>query len=254
MAPRPWQVIPWSELAQLLRNLSLRGGRSVDYRTRRASVWRRATTRDCGPVRTALPRRIPRRPRERQAHPAQLHQRRVGRLDRGPHERPRRPEHRRGVRLRAGLGRRGRRPRLRRGLCGLRVVARHHPVGASEGAARDRRRPRGARRRARRARVAEHGQAGRGHHGGGDPADDRPDPLLRRCCAGARGPRSRRVHGGPHLDDPPRADRRHRPGHAVELPDDDGGVEVRPGDRRRQHGGAQAVATPRRSRPCAWPS
>ena len=34
---------------------------------------------------------------------------------------------------------------------------------------------------------------------------------------------------------------------AVELPDDDGGLEVRPGDRRRQHRRAQAVATPRRS-------
>ena len=31
-----------------------------------------------------------------------------------------------------------------------------------------------------------------------------------------------------------------RPGRAVELPADDGGVEVRPGDRRRQHGRAQA--------------
>ena len=39
---------------------------------------------------------------------------------------------------------------------------------------------------------------------------------------------------------PPRAGRRVRPGRAVELPDDDGGVEVRAGDRRRQHGRAQA--------------
>ena len=35
--------------------------------------------------------------------------------------------------------------------------------------------------------------------------------------------------------DPPRADRRHRPGDAVELPAQHGGVEVRAGDRRRQH-------------------
>ena len=40
--------------------------------------------------------------------------------------------------------------------------------------------------------------------------------------------------------DPPRADRRHRPGDAVELPDDDGGLEVRPRARGRQHRRAQA--------------
>ena len=57
----------------------------------------------------------------------------------------------------------------------------------------------------------------------------------------------RGVHGRPHLVDPPRADRRLRPGDAVELPDDDGGLEDRPGARRRQHRRAQAVATPRRS-------
>ena len=46
---------------------------------------------------------------------------------------------------------------------------------------------------------------------------------------------------GHHVDDPPRAGRRRRPGRAVELPDDDGRLEVRPGHRRRQHGRAQAV-------------
>jgi hypothetical protein len=40
--------------------------------------------------------------------------------------------------------------------------------------------------------------------------------------------------------DPPRADRRRRPGDPVELPDDDGGLEDRPGTRRRQHRRAQA--------------
>ena len=45
----------------------------------------------------------------------------------------------------------------------------------------------------------------------------------------------------PHLDDPARADRRVRAGHAVELPDGDGGLEDRPGAGGRQHGGAQAV-------------
>ena len=39
---------------------------------------------------------------------------------------------------------------------------------------------------------------------------------------------------------PPRADRRRRPGHPVELPDDDGDLEDRPGARRRQHRRAQA--------------
>ena len=49
-----------------------------------------------------------------------------------------------------------------------------------------------------------------------------------------------RVHEGPHLVDPARADRRRRPGHPVELPAADGRVEDRPGARRRQHRGAQA--------------
>ena len=39
-----------------------------------------------------------------------------------------------------------------------------------------------------------------------------------------------------------------RAGHAVELPDDDGGVEVRPGDRRRQHASCSSRATRRRPR------
>ena len=49
-----------------------------------------------------------------------------------------------------------------------------------------------------------------------------------------------RVHGRPHVVHPARADRRVRPGRPVELPDDDGGLEVRPGDRGRQHRRAQA--------------
>ena len=56
----------------------------------------------------------------------------------------------------------------------------------------------------------------------------------------SRGQERRRVHAQHDLDHPPRADRRVRPGGAVELPDDDGGLEVRPGDRRRQHRRAQA--------------
>ena len=74
----------------------------------------------------------------------------------------------------------------------------------------------------------------------GDPADGRPDPLLRHGRPPPRGQERRRVHARHDLDHPPRADRRVRPGRAVELPDDDGGVEVRAGARRRQHRGAQA--------------
>ncbi len=56
----------------------------------------------------------------------------------------------------------------------------------------------------------------------------------------ARGTRRRRVRQRLHVDDPPRADRRGRPDHAVELPADDGGLEDRPGARGRQHDRAEA--------------
>jgi acyl-CoA reductase-like NAD-dependent aldehyde dehydrogenase len=41
------------------------------------------------------------------------------------------------------------------------------------------------------AHEREHRQAARPDQVGGDPSDDRPDPVLRRCRAGARGPRRR---------------------------------------------------------------
>ena len=50
-----------------------------------------------------------------------------------------------------------------------------------------------------------------------------------------------RVPRRPHVVRAPGADRRHRPGHAVELPAQHGGLEGRAGDRRRQHRGAQAL-------------
>ena len=50
-----------------------------------------------------------------------------------------------------------------------------------------------------------------------------------------------RVPRGPHVVRAPRPARRRRRDHAVELPADDGGVEGRPGDRRRQHAHPQAV-------------
>ena len=120
-------------------------------------------------------------------------------------------------------------------------VARQHPVRAAEGDAGHRRPARGARRRAGRPRVGEHRQAAGAHRVGGDPADDRPDPVLRGCRAAAGGQGRRRVHGRSHLDHPPRADRRHRSGHALELPDDDGGLEVRPGHRRGQRRRPEAL-------------
>ena len=51
---------------------------------------------------------------------------------------------------------------------------------------------------------------------------------------------------GLHVLRPARAGRRRRPGDAVELPDDDGGLEVRAGAGRRQLRRAQAQSTPRR--------
>ncbi len=74
-----------------------------------------------------------------------------------------------------------------------------------------------------------------------DRRDGRPDPLLRGGRAQPRRQVGRRVHGRPHELRPPRAGRRHRPGHAVELPDDDGGLEVRARDRGRQHRRAEAL-------------
>ena len=123
---------------------------------------------------------------------------------------------------------------------GLRGVGSHDPERAPAGPAEDRRRDRGARRRAHRARVREHRQDPGAHRERGDPADGRPAAVLRRGGPGARGQGRRGVHEGPHLVDPARADRRRRPGHPVELPAAHGRVEDRPGAGRRQHRGAQA--------------
>ena len=58
-----------------------------------------------------------------------------------------------------------------------------------------------------------------------------------RCLEGRR---AGRVRGGLHLDHPPRADRRRRPDHPLELPADDGRLEDRPGAGGRQHGRPEA--------------
>ena len=72
------------------------------------------------------------------------------------------------------------------------------------------------------------------------PVDVRLPALLRRRRAHDAGPDRRRVPRGLHVDDPPRAGRRRRPDHAVELPADDGDLEDRPGARGRQHDRHQA--------------
>jgi hypothetical protein len=126
----------------------------------------------------------------------------------------------------------------RHGLPGL---ARRHPRRSQPGAAAHRRRDRGSWGGAHPPRVRQHGQAVPAHDGRGTAAGHRPDPVLRRRRAGARRTLGGGVHAGTHLVRPARAGRGVRAGHAVELPDDDGGVEVRAGARRREHRGAQAV-------------
>ena len=104
------------------------------------------------------------------------------------------------------------------------------------------RRARGARRRDRRARVGQRRQADRGLQGRRGPGHGRQPALLRRRRALHGGQGGGRVPRGLHLDDPPRAGRRHRPDRAVELPDHDGRLEDRPGAGHRQHDRPQAGA------------
>ena len=171
--------------------------------------------------------------------------------------RRRRPGHRRGLRHGARVGRRGR----RRGVCRPRPTAfeawrRHHARASaswrcSGSPTRSRRAPTSSSR----VECREHRQAARADRSGGDPADGRPDPLLRR-----RGPRAR-GHGRPAStwQDHTSCVRREpigvvRPGHAVELPDDDGGLEVRPGARRRQHASCSSRQRHHAgARRCCWP-
>ena len=92
------------------------------------------------------------------------------------------------------------------------------------------------------------------HRVRGDPADGGPDQVLRGRGPDAGRPLGGRVHVRVHLDHPARADRRVRGGHAVELPDDDGGVEVGPGARGRATPWCSSRPTPRRSPRCSWPN
>ena len=168
-----------------------------------------------------------RRERSRGAQRNEPHRRRAGRGRRRATQRPDRSEYRRGVRQRAAVGRARRRPGLRRGGPGVRDLARHHPGRAAAGAAEAGRRDGGSCRGDHRRRVREHRQAGRADPQRGAPTRGRPDPLLRRRRPGAGGPQCRRVHGRADLVCPAGADRGRRAGHAVELPDDDGRLEVR---------------------------
>jgi hypothetical protein len=75
--------------------------------------------------------------------------------------------------------------------------------------------------RVRRSRVPEHRQARRADAGRGNPADGGPDPVLHHAARMLEGFAMNACPGSPVH--PARADRRHRRGDPVELPDDDGG-------------------------------
>ena len=86
-----------------------------------------------------------------------------------------------------------------------------------------------------RAESENTGKTARTPHGRRDPDGHRPDPLFRRSRPLPGGQVRRRIPARPDLFHPPRAHRRLRPGNALELPHDDGYLEVRPGDSRRKH-------------------
>ena len=81
------------------------------------------------------------------------------------------------------------------------------------------------------------------------PGHHRQHRVLRRCRAESGGQGGGRVRRRPHLERPPRADRRGRLHRAVELPAADGRLEDPPGDRRGKHDRAQA----RRAHPADLP-
>ena len=115
----------------------------------------------------------------------------VGRADPRRRQSGDRRDVRHGTAVRAGRRRRG----DGGGRRGVPRVARHDAVAALARPVPHRRRDRGPRRRAGRRRGREHRQADRPDDVGGDAADDRPDPLLRRRGAPPRGQECRRVHG-----------------------------------------------------------
>ncbi len=145
-----------------------------------------------------------------------------------------------GDRLGAAVDQGRRRRRGRRGEGGVRGLGGDAAGRTGAGALADRRPDRGARRGDRRPRGRRRRQAARRGARGRGAGDGRQPALLRRRRPLHGGSRRRRVHGGPHLLRPPRAGRRGRPDHPLELPADDGDLEDRPGARGRQHGRPQA--------------
>ena len=151
------------------------------------------------------------------------------------------PGHRRGVRLGATLGR-GRRgcrlPGRGRRIPGL---ARRHTIGAEPRPSPHCRRAGGQCRGADQDRGREHRQTVRSDPVRGDPSGGRPGSLLRRRGATSRRSVGGGVHERSHLHDPPRALGCLRPGGAVELPADDGRVEVRSCAGCGEHGRPQTI-------------
>ncbi len=90
-------------------------------------------------------------------------------------------------------------------------------------------------------RVGEHRQTVLTYLVGRDRSHARPDPFLRRRRTRPGGESDRGVHERLHVLHSQGAPRSGRSGSALELPHDDGGLEVRPSTGRRQHGCAQAV-------------
>ena len=133
--------------------------------------------------------------------------------------------------------RRGGRRRHRARARGVPVLAGDRPRRAGGAAAPVRRGRRRARRGARRARGAQR----RPHLGqrplGGGQRPRLPELLRRRARAALRPADPGRRRHRRHL---PRAARRRRHHRALELPDADRRLGLRPRARRRQHGGAQA--------------
>ena len=145
-------------------------------------------------------------------------------------------------------------PRMRAAAEAFDGLARHHAGGAAAAAARSRRRRRGAGRRLVAAGVAEHRQAAG------------PDRLARRSRRWSTRSASSPARPGCWRARPPgeylaghtswirrEPVGRLRAGRALELPDDDGGLEVRPGPRRGQHRGPQALRHHARVHRCCWP-
>ena len=192
---------------------------------------------------------------DRNGHAQELRRRRVRRRGRGPHVRRDQPGHRRGDRPGARLRRGGRRPRgARRPGRAFETLGPHDARRALAGAAQARRRDRGARatRSPSSSRPTPASRCRR--QGRRDPGDGRQPALLRGRRAQHGGQGGRRVPRGLHVVHPPRAGRRRRPDRAVELPADDGGVEDRPGARRRLHDRPQARPDDADDARCSSPS